>query len=505
MNKKWILTILAGFVPALQADVILPSVIDSKMVIQQGREASIWGWAGQNEEVVVEFAGQVKKASPDASGKWLVKLDPLQASAEPRSMTIKGKNKIVLNDVLVGEVWLAAGQSNMDWTFAQSAPEEWELAQRQKDNKLVRAFHVEQNVVAATPMDDVLGRWKDCSEMLSTPRSVSSVGFFFATKLQEALGVPVAFMDVNWGGRPIEAFIAPEGYEATGLQGPTQARPTDLNVAAQNLRQLKENLEKIIQANNQGHRMGMPGTSIYGGAPNEVHHAMIAPLAPYTLRGAIWYQGEANRGRPDYFEKLKALSAGWSSIFELKDFPILQVQIAPNDYTNGANPMDSTLCETVWTAQYRAAKEIPGMGLVAIHDTGINVKDIHPKNKKPVGERLAALALKSQYGKAVVAHGPRFASAKRAGSKVVVAFEDIGEGLTTSDGNAPSWFEVSADGKTFVSADAFLVGNEVHIGADLILDPKFVRMGWRDIALPNLKDKNGWPVFAFPAQAVAEQ
>jgi sialate O-acetylesterase len=167
--------------------------------------------------------------------------------------------------------------------------------------------------------------------------------------------------------------------------------------------------------------------------------------------------------------------------------------------------MDSTLCETVWTAQYRAAKEIPGMGLVAIHDTGINVKDIHPKNKKPVGERLAALALKSQYDKDVFAQGPRFASAKRAGSKVVVAFEDIGEGLTTSDGSAPSWFEVSADGKTFVSADAVLVGNEVNIGADSIPDPKFVRMGWRDIALPNLKDKNGWPVFAFPAQAVADQ
>jgi len=159
------------------------------------------------------------------------------------------------------------------------------------------------------------------------------------------------------------------------------------------------------------------------------------------------------------------------------------------DYSRGANPLDSTLCDTIWAAQYRASQEIPGIGIVPIQDTGIIVLEIHPKNKKPAGERLAAFALKTQYGKDVVAKGPSFAAAKCVGSKVVLTFKDIGQGLVTCDAKAPSWFELSAGGKTFTPAEAAIVGDTVEVSAQAIPDPKLVRMGWRDIALPNLMTK----------------
>jgi sialate O-acetylesterase len=503
-KQNWLL-ILAGCASFAQADVTLPKVIDSKMVLQRDREVPVWGWADQGEEVTVEFAGQVKKALPDASGKWMLKLDPMPASAESRTMTVKGKNEIKLEDVLVGEVWLASGQSNMEWTFSGIDPEEWKNAQTQKDNRLVRAFHVSEHLLAGVPMDDTIGSWKNAADMVASPQSVSAVGFFFALKLQKELGIPVAFLDSNWGGQAIELFIPEEGYKVLGVDLPAPEKMPNMKNTAGMLNALADNLKAAADAAGKGRSVGFPPinlNSLYGNAPNGIWNAMISPMAPYALRGAIWYQGESNRGKPDYFEKLKALSAGWSSIFQVQNLPILMVQIAPFDYSRGANLQDSTLCDTIWTAQYRASQEILGIGIVPIQDTGINILDIHPKNKKPVGERLADLALKTQYGKDVVAKGPSFASAKRSGSKVVVGFRDIDQGLVTYDGQVPSWFELSADGKDFVPAEAAIVGETVEVSAQAVPEPKFVRMGWRDAALPNLKDKNGWPVFVFASQPV---
>jgi sialate O-acetylesterase len=503
MIQSWLTFLFLACAALAQADVALPKVIDSKMVLQRDRPVPIWGWADPGEEVTVAFAGQVKKAVPDASGKWLVQLDPLTASAESRRMVIKGRNEIALEDVLVGEVWLASGQSNMEWPFASIDPAEWAFAQTQGSNRFVRAFHVDEHLVAGFTLDDTIGQWKDCAEMVSVPHSVSAVAFFFALKLQKELGVPVAFLDASWGGRTIESFIPDAGYQALGLpyRKDVHARKPAAEILAE-LRSMAAALNETIRAAERGRMMPIKPSRLHGSAENEIHHAMIGPLAPYGIRGAIWYQGESNHGSPNYFQKLQALSAGWSQIFQVKDIPILQVQIAPYDYRKGNAPNDSVLCDTIWAAQYRGAQEIPGMGIVAIHDTGIDSNNIHPKNKLPVGERLAALALQKQYGKDVVAKGPSFASAKRSGSKVVVAFHDVDQGLTTFDQLAPSWFDLSADGVTFVPAEAAIVGDTVEVHAPGVPEPNFVRMGWRDVAVPNLKDKNGWPVFAFAAQRV---
>lgn len=502
--KKTALLLLCGAITA-QADVTLPKAIDSKMVLQRDREVPIWGWADQGEEVVVEFAGQVKKALPDASGKWMLKLDPMPASSESRTMTVKGKNEIKLDDVLVGEVWLASGQSNMQLTFFETHPQEWAEAQTQKDNRLVRALHVNR-CVAAYPLDDISGKWKDCAEMVAQPNSVSAAAFFFSLRLQKELGVPVAFIDCPWGGQRIECFIPDEGYKAAGLPTPRRGNIPDAKATEAALKSAAKELLDAADAAAKGRWVAFSAPpAIHGQTQNGIWNAMVSPVAPYAVRGAIWYQGESNWGQPDYFQKLQALSAGWSQFFQVKDIPILQVQIAPNHMNGQSQPGSSVLGDTIWAAQYRGSQEIPGMGIVAIQDTGIQPTNIHPPNKKPVGERLADLALKTQYGKDVAAKGPSFASAKRSGSKVVVGFRDIDQGLVTYDGKPPSWFEVSADGKDFVAAEAAIVGDTVEVSAQAVPEPKFVRMGWRDVALANLKDKNGWPVFAFASQAVAAQ
>jgi len=437
---------------ATRADVTLPVIIDNKMVLQRETQAPIWGWADAGEEVTVTFAGQTKQAVPGAKGLWMVKLDPMQACVKPAVMTIKGKNTIKLTDVLVGEVWLASGQSNMEFSIASVPNEEKEVIYAQKKNPLLRMFCVSGHMVSKVPLDDTVGRWTtapEFSEMLKNRKikgrsSHSAVGCFFGLKLQQELGVPVAVIDSSWGGQRIEKFISGNG----------------------------------------------------------IYNAMIAPLAPFAIKGAIWYQGESNRGAKDYFVKLQALSAGWSKAFNVKDIPFYQVQIAPFDYSRGKDDANTTLCDSIWTAQYKGAAEIKGMGVVSIHDVNIPIKNIHPRCKQLVGARLAAQALKNQYGKDVTATGPSFVAAKLAGTKVLVSFKDVDHGLSTTDGKDPIWFELSADGKTFVKAGAVIKGDKVEVSSVEVTTPKFVRMGWADIAIPTLKDKNGWPVFAFGAQEV---
>lgn len=483
----------------------LPSVIASKMVLQQGQRVPIWGWVDGSAAVTVRFAGQTKTATPDALGKWMVYLDPLQASATPRSMTISaGGHSAELTDVLVGEVWLASGQSNMEWNFAQIDSSERNVALSQATNQMVRAFHVDQHLFTGVPMDDTAGRWKTAAEMVDPIRNVSAVGFFFAVELQKKLGVPVAFLDVSWGGQPIQCFVSRKAAKDTGYLE-IEPEPTQEAIVA-GLERIASEIEGALEDVKKGRRPHLAvNMDVFGHAPNGTFNAMLSPLAPFAIKGAIWYQGEANRGQQNYFTGLQALSASWSEAFGVNPLPLCQVQIAPFRY-NRKMDRDTSLPETIWRAQYRAAQEIPGMGVIPIHDTGIDVMDIHPRFKKPVGERLAAHALRHQYGRDVVATGPRFDRAVREGREVVVSFRDVDQGLETSNGEAPSWFELSADGQNFVDAKAVLDGNTVRVSClDAVPVPKFVRMGWDNVAIPNLRDKNGWPVFAFPEQAVGQE
>jgi sialate O-acetylesterase len=437
------------------AEVTVPRIIADHMILQRDAVVTIWGWADEGEKVAVAVAGQKKEATADKDGSWLVKLDPMKASSEGRTLTIVGKNTVTIKDVLIGEVWLAAGQSNMVSGIRQVPGDERSVYTAQKTNDLVRLF-LNGGKDPELHAGDSPGSWmRHSQDTLGT----SAVGFFFALKLQRELNVPVGYIVVARCGSIIEPFIPAEEYESAQLQG-------------------KKN--------------------------SGIFNSSIEPLTSYAIKGAIWYQGESNRGSSNYFECVKALSAGWSRAFDIPNIPLHQVQVAPFDYTRKGQT-NSLLCDNVWAPQQRAAREIKGVGVVAIHDTDINVTKIHPRRKKPVAERLAALALKNQYGKGVITSGPVFAKATIRDAKVIISFDLIDEGLTTKDGKPPTCFELSEDGKVFMTANASIKDDQVLLSSDTVTTPKFVRMGWYETSIPNLKDKNGWPAFAFPASNIEQE
>jgi len=451
MRRSVTLVLALAMSSVASADVRLPQIITDHMILQRGVKASVWGWADQGEQVTVEFAGQTKKTAPDAKGRWRIILDPLEGSSRARELTVRGKNTIAVKDVLVGEVWLASGQSNMVSGIKQVPGDERAVFTAQKSNNRVRIFKAEGRASSLLPQDTA-GRWMLCSEQAL---HTSAVGFFFALTLEQELDVPVAYIVIANLGSRIEPFIPPREFKA-------------------------------IESTRKG-----SGT----------YSSTIAPITSYAIKGAIWYQGESNRGSTDYYQCIKALHAGWSRAFNIPDMPLHMVQIAPFDYSR-KGIKSSLLADTVWAAQYKAALEIPSVGLVPIHDTDINIKGIHPRRKKPVGERLAALALKNQYGKKVVTSGPSFSRAIRKGERIIASFNGIDKGLATKDGKAPTCFELSGDGKTFVEATATINGNQVQVHSEKIPSPQFVRMGWFDTAIPTLQDKNGWPVSAFSSKEI---
>jgi sialate O-acetylesterase len=438
----------------LPADVKLPSIFSDHMVLQREVEAPVWGWADAGEKVSVSFAGQTKSTTADPAGKWSVKLAKLPASTKPQELKVKGNNEITLKNVLVGDVWICSGQSNMEWPLSKCTKTPKEDAAAEKNNKQLRLFRVPDHVKAPEPAPDTKGTWKT-TELEQDCLVFSGCGFLFGAKLQKELDIPIGLIDTSWGGTPVDQWISNKAHQSF----------------------LKSDRKE----------------SIYNG--------MVAPLVPFAIKGAIWYQGESNRGNefPAYFTKMDALITGWREDFQVGDFPFYQVQIAPHRYNKKAPGDDETLARNIWAAQYKAAKEIKNCGVVPIHDTlhGI-IDDIHPWDKKPVAERLANLALKKDYAKDVAWTGPEFASAKASGGKIVVSFQGIDKGLTTTDGKEPACFEIAGADKVFVPAKANIEGNTVVVSADGVASPKHVKMGWNEIQVPNLADKNGWPVFQFP-------
>jgi sialate O-acetylesterase len=457
MKKSIVLftVLLASFA---QADVKLPVIFNDHMVIQRDVEAPVWGWADAGEKVAVSFAGATKSAVADKEGKWMVKLPKSAASAKPQELRVKGNNEVVLKNVLIGDVWICSGQSNMEWNLKASTKTADEVIAANKDNTQLRLFNIPKHIKLPEPAQDTEGAWTT-TENAADCLSFSGCGFFFGSKLQQELGVPIGLIGTNWGGTPVDQWIS--------------------NKAAEEMLKMKRK------------------DSIYNG--------MIAPLVPFAIKGAIWYQGESNRGDafPQYFDKMNALITGWREDFNVGDFPFYQVQIAPFQYNKKGPGDDETLARNIWASQFKAAKEIKNCGVVPIHDTihGV-ITNIHPWDKQPVGERLAMLALKKDYGKDVAFTGPEFASAVAKSGKVTVSFDGMVEGLTTTDDKDVSCFEIAGADKAFVAAQAKIEGKTVVVSAEGVSDPKYVKMGWNEIQVPNLADKNGWPVFQFPAQEV---
>jgi sialate O-acetylesterase len=387
---------------AVRADVRLPKILGDHMVLQKGQMATIWGWADPGEKVVVEMATARAETVADDDGKWCVKLDPPQ-SAGPHELHVVGKNTIKLTDILIGEVWICSGQSNMQWSVAQSLNPEQEIAAAQFPH--IRLFSVER-VPSETPLDDLPSQnqrgWTACSP--ETVKGFSAVGYYFGRELNRELDVPVGLINSSWGGTICEAWTS----------RPTLADDEDFAAILERA--------KVFQPKNANQ-----ASVLYNG--------MIQPLLPFAIRGAIWYQGESNVSRAEQYAKLfPAMITDWRKNWGQGDFPFLFVQLAPYRYGN----RDVRECAELWEAQLKTLA-LANTGMAVTTDIG-NVKDIHPKNKQEVGRRLALWALAETYGQDLVCSGPLYKGHEVQGNTVCISF-DSAEGLTTRDQQPPSHFE----------------------------------------------------------------
>jgi sialate O-acetylesterase len=480
------------------ADVRLPTVIGSHMVLQRDAPLPIWGWAEPGEKVTVTLGDDNQAtATADAAGKWMVKLAPMKSGGGPLAMTVQGKNTIKLDDILIGEVWVASGQSNMEWTVSVSDNPESEIAAA--DYPKIRLFHIPK-IPSGTPVTDVQADWRAC-----TPQTVpnfSAVAYFFGREINHDLDVPVGLINTSWGGTRIEPWTPPTGFESQGslkgeLDGVMAAKANYQAALKSTVPTLEAWLAAARQAEAAGQDLpappALPGHPLNSsGAPTGLYNGMIHPIVPFAIRGALWYQGESNRGQGmHYHELMKGLIQGWRNVWDQGDFPFLFVQLAP--YRYDANV---TALPEIWEAQ-TATLAFPNTGMAVTTDIG-NVTDIHPRNKQDVGRRLALWALANTYGKSdVVYSGPLYKGMKVDLDQVELTFDHAADGLKSRDGQPLTWFSVAGEDKKFHPAEATIAGEKIIVRSPKVASPVAVRFGWDQSAEPNLANSAGLPASPF--------
>ena len=497
-----------GLAPA-RAEVLLPKVFGSHMVLQREMPLTIWGWAQPNETVTVTLGPATAQAQANEHGEWKAMLPAMKAGG-PFTLKVSGSSTVEFEDVMIGEVWLCSGQSNMELGIGMAQDAQKEIAGANHPGlRLLLVAHKWD----ALPQTNISGAWKVCS-----PKTVaeggwggfSAAAYYFGRELHQKLGVAVGLIDSTWGGTRIESWTPPEGfaavpalskeYESVELADPASA------AHQQRLQQTLDGTEQWLGAARRAlaERAVVPVMPVYPNellAPHDVQNAtalyngMIYPLRAFPMRGVIWYQGESNLGDgPRYTERMKALIGGWREVWREGDFPFYYVQIAPYNYGGKAEAEAE-----FWEAQ-AAAQSIPNTGMAVINDIG-NLKDIHPKNKQDVGHRLALLALARTYGSNnVLCSGPVFKSMNIEGDKLRVNFDCAGSGLAARDGQPLDWFEIiDADEGGFVKAGAQIDGAGVVLAAPEVKHPVAMRYAWSMLAEPHLVNSEGLPAGAFRA------
>ena len=493
------LVLLLVNVGAVFADVKLPAVISDNMVLQRGMEVPIWGWAepGENISVMASWQGRGCSTKADKDGKWMVKIFQSIAGG-PFEITIVGKNTIKIENVLVGEVWVCSGQSNMQMSVRSSAMAEQEIAAA--DYPDIRLFTVERKV-AEQPQSDCTGSWASCSPQ--TVPAFSAVAYYFGRKLHKELNVPVGLIHTSWGGTPAEAWTSKDVLELDVEFEPILKRYSD--VVAKYPQAKREYEQKMNEWEKAVARAGAEGKEpprkprapigpVNPHSPAGLYNAMIAPLIPYGIRGAIWYQGESNAGRAYQYRKLfPAMIANWRNDWGQGDFSFLFVQLA-NFMAVNPEPVESAWAE-LREAQLMTLS-LPNTGMAVIIDIG-EANDIHPKNKQDVGKRLALWALGGSYGKKLEYCGPIYKSMRVEGNKIILHFDHVGGGLVAGGGGPLKGFAIAGADRKFVWADAKIDGDTVVVSSDKVSEPAAVRYGWADNPVCNFYNKEGLPASPF--------
>jgi sialate O-acetylesterase len=542
MKTRFVVSLLA-LTANCSAAVTLHPLFSDRMVLQREMPVSVWGKADPGEKVQVRFAGQVVDATADADGKWTAQLAPMPASAESREIVVAGSNTITLQDVVVGDVWLASGQSNMDSPLrsGSTAPEVAEA----KD-PLIRFFNVKK-AVAAEPLLAPEGKWVVSSPAVSP--DFSAIGYLFAKEIRKTQGVPVGIIRSAWGGTPIVAWMSMDAlrqdppvaralrewdtafakYTATKDQPELMEayyrdmKDWETNVQAPHKAALKTHKSEIAAAKTAGNPpppapqlarpepempnpIAMPSASKRPQVPSITYNAMITSLAPYGLKGVLWYQGEGDTGRtPEYRVCLPRLIENWRSLFKQARLPFMIVQL-PGFGANSSLVVQKGI-PFLRSAQ-QAALSLPATGMAVTADIG-EAAEAHPDNKRHVAARLALAARETAYGEKVNGSSPYYDGHEVRDGAVVVRFKNAAGGLIISE---PPWRPASAPavptdrllgfcvkGATgdWVSADARIEGETVVVSSPSVKEPIAVAYGWTETPVLNLYSREGLPAAPF--------
>lgn len=456
-NRTLIFAAMLAALP-LAANVNLPSIFSDHMVLQRNTEVAFWGFgkAGEKTTIKPSWTEDSYSVLPGPQGTWKLKV-PTPDAGGPYEIRVEGYSTVVLKDVLIGEVWLVSGQSNMEWS-ARMGINNAEAEVAAANYPEIRFFQT-GHATATTPQQLLFGNWTTCTP--ETMIDFSAVAYFFARELQKELKVPIGMINSSWGGTPAETWTPEEDIWND---------PSLDEVASQ----MKE----------------VPWGPV---EPARLWNAMVAPLVPYGIRGALWYQGEANVGHADTYTHLMAtLISAWRREWGYR-FPFFFAQLAPwtyGGYGEGAALRDAQ----------RRALSVPDTGMVMTSDITDDVTDIHPRNKQDVGLRFARLALKQVYGAYEgETMGPLYRSHTIVDHSIRVDFDHAAGGLTCPAGS-PSGFEVAGEDKVFHPAEATVAGESVLVKSAQINEPVYVRFNWEDTGIPNLFNQAGLPASTFTSE-----
>jgi sialate O-acetylesterase len=451
------LILVAGIILTIPVtgQIKLPAVIGDDMVLQQNSEVAIWGWGDPGSTVRVNGSWSTDTAKTMVSNQsaWQVKLHTPSAGG-PYKVSIKGTDEITLKNVMIGEVWICSGQSNMEWS-ADSRINNGDEEIKNANYPNIRLFHVKK-MGSENPQNNCFAKWEACTP--ETMHSFSAIGYFFSRDLHQNLNIPIGIIEVAWGGTPAEVWIRKDLVESDPL--------------------MKSCADRLITYD------------WWPAKPGVVYNAMISPLLPYRIAGAIWYQGEGNAESSESYHKLlTTLIQNWRHDFGT-DFPFYFVQIAP--FTYGSEAKAPIIRE-----MEMQTLEVPKTGMVVVSDLVDNVKDIHPRNKQDVGKRLANLALTETYGiKGIVSKNPLYKSMSVDKGKAIISFENVTNGLKAT-GKEITCFEIAGDDQLFKPAKVKIDGNTVVVSSKEVKKPVAVRFSFTNDGIGNLFSTEGLPVAPF--------
>lgn len=486
------LMLIAG-IPA-SASVQMHNLFCDNMVLQRDMSIPVWGTADPGEKVAVSLNGRKITTRADSDGKWKVSFEPMKAGG-PYKLLVVGSNMVLCENVMIGEVWVCSGQSNMWWTVKLSANADEEIANAKYPN--IRLFTVPQ-AMAAEPRSQVNGKWVECSP--ETIPGFSAAAYYFGRELHRKLNVPIGLIHTSWGGTPAESWTSLARLKSDPDYDAIVKRYDDSIAAYEKakaeypgvLAQWEKDSEKARAENKPAPEK--PKEPAYNPwIPSSLYNAMIAPLIPYGIKGAIWYQGESNAGRAYQYRKLfPDMIKNWRKDWGQGDFPFLFVQLA-NWAPKTDQPIDDQWAELREAQTMTLSLKNTGMALAI--DIG-DPNNIHPANKQEVGRRLALNALAKSYGKKIAYSGPIFRAAEPENGTIVLVFDHVGGGLVAKDGELKG-FTIAGEDRKFVPAEAKIVGNNIVVSSPSVGNPVAVRYSWAINPDGNLYNKAGLPASPF--------